>query len=109
MSETRSAKKSSSLTIVAVAAAIVGAVVLALGLVLVPESALGGAWVGAIGLSLLLAGAVTTDRVGDALGLSSGTRHRLALAFACLAAFLLVTFVIVNFASFEPTVIEESG
>lgn len=109
MSQTRSARTSSSVTAVAVAAAVVGLVVLALGLSLVPESALGGAWIGAIGLSLLLAGAVTTDRVGDALGLSTGTRHRLALAFAGLAGFFLVTFVVVNFATFEPTAIEESA
>lgn len=45
----------------------------------------------------------------DALGLSTGTRHRLALAVAFLAVFFLVTFLIVNFASFETTVTEESG
>ncbi|WP_247730996.1 hypothetical protein [Halovivax limisalsi] len=51
---------------------------------------------------------MTTDWAGETLGLSTRTRHRLALSFTILALFFLVTFVIVNYASVEPTVIEES-
>ena len=68
---------------------------------LVQTSVLGGAHVAAIGLSLSLAGLFATDWAGGRLGLSAGARRRLSLAFALLAAVLLVAFAVVNVASFE--------
>ena len=75
---------------------IVGVLVFGVGLLLVPQSVLGGAWVAAIGLSLLLSGAFDTGWAGDEFGLSPAGRHRLSLAFAVLTAVLLVLFVVIN-------------
>jgi hypothetical protein len=87
--------------IVSSVAMIVGGGVVGLGMLLVPTSALGGLWIAGIGLALVLAGAVASDRVGGRAGLSAGIRSRLSLAFALVAAVLLVAFVVINFASIE--------
>ncbi|RDI73024.1 hypothetical protein DWB78_05695 [Halopelagius longus] len=79
------------------------------GLLLVPGSALGGAWIAAIGLSLLLSALLATERVGGRLGLSAAGRRTASLAFAALAVVLLVAFVVVNYASVGPGVTETSG
>lgn len=84
----------------AVAAILLGVVGLGYGLLVAPQSTLGGGWIAAVGVALLLSGAVATERVGTALGLSATGRRRLALALAVLAAFLFVTFLFVNLASF---------
>ena len=85
----------------AITAVFVGAGVVALGLMLLPESALGAAHVGAIGLSLALAGVFASDWVGRRTDLAPGTRRRLAIGFAALSLVLLVAFVVLNAATFS--------
>lgn len=90
----------------AVLAVLLGAVILGYGLLLVPTSMLGGAWIAAIGLPLLLAGLLSTEWAGDRLGLPARDRRNASRALGVLAAVLLVAFVVVNFASFEPGGVE---
>jgi hypothetical protein len=71
------------------------------GLLLVQQSVLAAVWIGGIGVFLFLAGAIATDWVGDALGLGDTTRRRLALACAGLSVLFLLSFVLLNSASFE--------
>lgn len=83
--------------VVAVVGVFVGLLVVGYGALLVPTSALGAAWIAAIGLSLLLSGLVAVDAVGDRAGLSASARRAVSLGFVALAAFLFVAFVAVNF------------
>lgn len=101
MNSTSTATPSSSVSVVAVLAILVGASVFGYGLLLVPTSVLGGAWIAAVGLSLCLSGLFATAWVGDRLGLSAATRRTLSLSFAAFAAVLLVSFVVLNYASVE--------
>lgn len=87
-------------------ATLLGALVLAYGLLVVPQSALGGAWIVAVGLSVLLSGLLATEWAGDRLGLSASDRRRLSLAFAALGVFLALSFVVVNGATFDGPVVE---
>ena len=80
---------------------LVGAAILGYGLLLVPVSVLGGAWIAATGLSLGLSGLFATAWVGDRFGLSAATRRTLSLSFAVFAASLSVSFAAVTLASFE--------
>lgn len=87
--------------VVALAAMALGALVAAFGVLLLPQSGLGGAWIVAIGLSLFLAGFFAVDPVADRMGLAPRTQRTLSLGFAVLAVFLLGSFVAVNAVSFE--------
>lgn len=95
-----------SVGIAAVLSVLLGAVIVGYGLLLVPASALGGGWIAAIGLALILSGAVATEAVGNRLGLPPGRRRRLSLAFAGVAVMLAVAFVVINGATFESEEIE---
>lgn len=86
---------------VAATAILLGAFVSAYGVFLLPVSPLGGLWVVAIGLSLALAGAVATEWAATRFDLSPARQRTLALSFAGLSLVLLVSFVVLNFASFE--------
>lgn len=88
-------------SVVAVLTAVVGLAGLGYGLLLLPQSGLGGAWIVAIGLSLFLSGLFATEWAGNRLALSPATRRNLSLAFGVLAVVLLVAFVLVNGATFE--------
>lgn len=90
---------------VAVLAVIVEVLVFGYGLLLVPQSVLGGVWIAAIGLSLVLSGLFAAERAGD---LSPVARRRLSLAFVVLAVVLLAASVVVNGATFEAEEIESS-
>jgi hypothetical protein len=90
-----------SVGVVAVLAVLVGAGVFGYGLLLVPLSVLGGAWIAAIGASLALSGLFATTWVGDRLGLSPSARRTLSLSFAVVALLLFASFVAVNYASVE--------
>lgn len=83
------------------AAVIVGAAVALLGVLLLSASPLGGGHLVATGLSLVVAGVLAADLLGDRVELSAPTRRRLALAFGVLGVLLGVAFVVVNYASFE--------
>ena len=91
----------SSIRVVALATAILGTATTGYGFLLLPQSGLGGAWIAAIGLALVLSGVLATDWAAGRLGLSPSTRRTLSLSFAAIAALLLVAFVVVNGASFE--------
>lgn len=97
-----------SVDTVAVLSALLGALVFGYGLLVLSVSVLGGGWIAAIGLVLLLSGAVRLETVGDRLGLSPDRRRGLSLAFAGLAVVLAVAFVAVNGATFEAGEIESS-
>lgn len=82
-------------------ALVVGAVIVAYGVLVAPASLLAGVWIGAVGLFAFLAGLVRTEWAGARLGLSTSARRTLSLAFLVVAAVLFAAFVVVNFASFE--------
>ncbi|QSX01233.2 hypothetical protein [Haloterrigena alkaliphila] len=88
---------------------VIGALVLGYGPLIVPSSVLGGGWIAAIGVSLLLSGLFFSERIGDRLDVTPGGRRRLSLAFAALAVVLAVAFVAVNGATFEAGEIEGSS
>lgn len=102
MTKNNTTTSGSSFSVVAVLAVFVGLLVFGYGLLLVPVSVLGGVWVAAIGLSLLLAGVFATRWACDHLGLSASDQHTLSVAFSVLALLLLAAYVVVNFASFAP-------
>jgi|GEM_PF-1834953 len=81
---------------VSFAAVLVGAFVFGYGLLLVPASLLGGAWIAAIGLSVALAGVFNTAWAGRRFGLSEGDLRTLSLSFLGLAVVLSVAFVVIN-------------
>lgn len=91
----------------AASATTLGTFVLGYGLLLLPVSPLGGAWVAAGGLSLLLAGLFSTAWVQTRLGFSAATGRSLSLGFGVLAVVLLVSFVVLSYASFTP--VQEAG
>lgn len=87
--------------ITAILAVVTGLLIAGYGFVVVPQSVLGGLWIVAIGLSMMLSGLFATEWAGGRFGLSVVVRRRLSLAFAVLAMFLLVAFVVINYASFQ--------
>lgn len=60
MIDNKTSASGPSLGVAALAVALVGLFVLAYGLLVAPSTLLGGAWIAAIGLSLVLAGLFTT-------------------------------------------------
>ena len=98
-----------SLGSVALLAVLTGVIVVGYGLLVLSVSVLGGAWIAAIGLSMLLAGAFAAEWAGDQSGLSAAERRRLSTALAAVAIVLLVAFVVVNGATFEGPSVEQSG
>lgn len=95
-----------SLDLRATLAMLLGALVLAYGLLVVLQSALGGGCIVAVGLSVLLSRLVTTEWAGERLGLSTSDQRRLSLAFAALGVLLALSFVVVNGATFEGPAVE---
>lgn len=85
----------------------VGLVLVGMGILLLPESALGGGHIAAIGLSLFLSGVVATKWAARRWGLSPAEQRKLTLAFSVLAGLLLVAFIVINWATFEGEPIEE--
>lgn len=102
MTTTHSSTSGGSFGIVALPTVLVGLMISGYGVLLLPLSGLGGAWIIAVGLSLLLAGLFASTWVRERMGLSAATGRRLSLAFATLAVLLLVAFVVVNGVTFEP-------
>lgn len=109
MTTSSSAASGGSLGVLDVLTVLVGAMVAGYGLLLVPQSVLGGGWVAAIGCSMALSGLFSTEWAGDRFDLSASGRRRASLAFGALAALLLVAFFVVNGGSFESGVVEGSG
>jgi hypothetical protein len=94
--------------LVDILAMVLGVFVFGYGLLLVPASPLGGAWVAAIGLSLALAGLFATEWAGRRFGLSAADRRTLSLSFGAISLVLFASFVAVNNAGFEGPVAGES-
>lgn len=92
-----------------IAAVLIGLVVAGYGLLLVPLSALGGLWIAAIGLSLLLAGVFNTRWAGDRLGISTRNRRTLTVTFAALAVVLLVLFAVIGGFGVEGPMVSEGS
>ncbi|MFA9503047.1 hypothetical protein ACERIM_09705 [Natrinema sp. H-ect1] len=109
MTDTTATRSLRGSSVVAAAAILVGALVAGYGLLVVPASVLGGGWIVAIGLSLLLSGAFATEWAGDRTDLSPTTRHRLSLGLAALAVCLLLALVAVSGATFTSDTIEVSS
>mgnify|MGYP000453269280 CR=1 FL=1 len=86
------------------AAIVVGGAVSLSGLLLYQASAAGGSHVSAVGLALVFGGVFAVERVSGRLGLSTKTRHRVALAFAALATGLSLAFLVVDYPGFSGAV-----
>ena len=91
-------------TVLGGAAIVLGAAVSLSGLLLYQASAAGGSHVAAVGLTLAFAGVFAVERVGGRLGLSTETRHRVALGFGALAAALSLAFLVVDYPGFSGAV-----
>ncbi|WP_339103165.1 hypothetical protein [Haloterrigena salinisoli] len=96
-------------SVVAALSVLIGAMAFGYGLLLVPASVLGGGWIAAIGLALILSGLFAADAVADRLGLAPNRRRRLSLLFAALALVLAVAFVAINGATFESEAFESAA
>ncbi|QRV14631.1 hypothetical protein JMJ58_17100 [Haloterrigena salifodinae] len=93
-------------SLVAALSILIGILVVGYGLLVTSASPLGGAWIVAIGIALLLSGLFATDAVGDRLGLAPNRRRQLSLGCSGLAALLAVAFVVINGATFETEELE---
>lgn len=104
MSTTTSSRVRHPVGVVAVCTAALGTAVLAYGLLLVPLSALGGLWIAAVGLALVLSGAFASPWVVARLDVPTARARRLSLAFALVAVLLAVAFALVSGVRVEPGV-----
>lgn len=86
------------------AAIVVGGAVSLSGLLLYQASAAGGTHVSAVGLALAFAGVFAVERVSGRLGLSTRTRHRVALGLGALAVALSLAFLVVDYPGFSGAV-----
>lgn len=93
---TSSAQTGRSFGYTAIAAVLVGLFVIGLGLLLVPQSVIGGAWIAVIGLSIALAGLFSTPWAGRRFGISDADRRTLTVSFVALAAILAIAFAVIN-------------
>lgn len=100
---------SAAFGVVDVLAMVLGLFVFGYGLLLVPASLLGGAWIAAIGLSLALAGLFATEWAGRRFGLSASDRRSLSLAFGLVSIVLFVSFVAINWVEFSGPFAEEGA
>lgn len=101
MSSTAPANDAGSVRVMPALLMLVGAAVVALGVLLLSASGLAGVHVAAIGASLFLSGAVSTRWAAVRFGLSPADQRRWSLAFAALAGLLVVLFLVINWATFE--------
>lgn len=86
----------------------VGAVLAGLGLLFLQTSLLGGILIAAIGVSLFLAGMVSTRWAAARWNMSPTDQRKWSLAFVVLAGLLTILFIVINFSTFgEGTPIEE--
>jgi hypothetical protein len=95
--------------VVDVLAMVLGLFVFGYGLLLVPASLLGGAWIAAIGLSLALAGLFATEWAGRRFDLSASEQRHLSLAFGLVSLVLFVSFVAINWVEFSGPFAEETS
>ena len=86
----------------------VGTVLAGMGLLFLQTSLLSGIHITAIGVSLFLAGMVSTRWAVARWNMSPADQRQWSLAFVILAGLLTVLFIVINFATFdEGTPIEE--
>ncbi len=88
---------------------VVGAVLVVFGALVVPASLLGGFHIAVIGVSVFLAGLVSTQWAATRWRMSPADQRRWSLVFTVLAGVLVVLFVLINYASFEGPVTAEEG
>jgi len=91
-------------TVAGGAAIVIGSAVALSGLLLYQASAPGGSHVSGIGLALAFAGVFAVERISGRLGLSTETRHRVALGFGALAAALTLAFLVADYPGFSGAV-----
>ncbi|MFC6904789.1 hypothetical protein [Halalkalicoccus tibetensis] len=109
MTETTASEVDTSFRVFPLLTMVVGAVIVGLGLLILPGSALGGLHIAAIGLSLFLSGTVATTWAAVRFDLSPADQRRWTLAFAVVAGVLLVLFIVLNWATFEGGEFESGG
>jgi hypothetical protein len=109
VSDTHTSTSDPAFGFVAVVAILLGVSIVGYGLVVVPQSALGGVWIAASGLALVVSGAVGSRWASDRWAFSPATRRRWSLACAILSVFLLGSFVVVNGATFESGTAESTS
>lgn len=110
MTTTINSRSGGSFGYASVAGMFVGLLVIAYGLLLAPESLLGGAHIAAIGLSLFLGALFATEWSGRRLDISATERRTLSWAFTGIAFLLVVAFLVINGATFEEgSAFEESS
>jgi predicted phage tail protein len=106
----QAAESGSTFRVLPAAAILVGAVLLGVGVLFLQSSLLAGLHVAAIGVSVLLAGVVSTRWAATRWNMSPEDQRNWSIAFTALAGLLTILFVVVNYASFEgPVTVEEIG
>lgn len=100
VTETTASEAENSFRMLPVLTMLIGAMIVGVGILLLPESRLGGAHIVAIGLSLFCSGLVVTRWAADRFTLRSTDQRRWSMAFAVLAGILLVLFVSINWMTF---------
>ncbi|NHN47782.1 hypothetical protein G9464_09255 [Halostella sp. JP-L12] len=78
-----------------IVAVLLGLLIVGYGLTLLSETALGGGWIAATGLSVALRGLFSTVWAGRRFGLSDADRRTLTLSSVGLATVLSVAFVVI--------------
>lgn len=105
-----SADTGSTFRVVPALAMLVGVLLVGLGVLFLQGSLLAGIHIAAIGVSLFLAGMVSTRWAANRWNMSPRDQRTWAVAFTVLAGVLMLLFVVVNYASFEgPVTVEEIG
>jgi|GEM_PF-6227605 len=79
------------------------------GVLVLSASALGGVWIVATGVALLLSGVLATAWAAEQFALDPRTQRLLVVAFAVVAVFLGVSFVLVNGMTFEQESVTSGG
>lgn len=107
MSSERTTENVSTFRVLPAFAMLVGAALVLLGVVFLLGGTLYG-WlhISAIGVSIFLAGMVSTRWAADRWNMSPKDQRNWAVAFTSLTGILLILFIIINSATFEEVVIE---
>lgn len=111
MSSEGATETGSTFRVLPALAMLIGAILVMLGVLFLPDSLLGGIHIAAIGASIFLAGMVSTRWAANRWNMSPADQRTWSIAFTISAGLLIILFVIINYASFEGpvTVGEESG
>jgi len=90
---------------------VVGGILALVGVLLLQSSLYGGVHTAAIGVSIFLAGMVSTRWAAVRWNMSPEDQRQWSLAFVVLAGLLTILFVVINYAGFDsegaPITVEE--